>query len=317
LPRRTLHRTFSRPVIALAAAGLWAFAPALPAAASGEPQSVGVLVARLQDSSAAERHTFARLAVEELIVAYGGELARAEAEPPRPGSDLLRWRRSTAGYVGHLEALRARLEQGAPVTVRLGSDGILQLQVDRSLLLLAGPRMDDPHALQRTVLSRYCEHYSCSGEALAHLPPPAASGAAEAVWSFAEGRGAALLTDDGLAFPFADVRARSAKRVLAEGLAQELRDLARRLGATVGTTSHGGRIAAGPGDRLRIHLGGHQPLTLAAPTLRRAPWLWPEALRWAAARAEGRAAQAVLPGLERLLSSDAGLALTAPRAPRS
>ena len=182
-------------------------------------------------------------------------------------------------------------------------------------MLLAGPELGTPaDTLQDLVLQRYCRWHACGGESQRHLPPPPAVDGG--VWSFAEGRGPAFLTSDGLEFPFPDLQVRGAKRALAESVAEDLRRVAARLRTRSGSAQPV-EIAAGPGDRVRVRQGSHPELLVSAPDLRSAPWLWPDGARWAQLRARGRAAHAVLPGVERLLPGQGGWTVSDNRVPGS
>lgn len=284
-----------------------------------EVMAVPALVRALETADYGRRADFARVAMDELILAYEQVLDRRAMAAPSLGgkTDLRRWRAATDGFLAQLYAARERLERGDDVQVVLGPDATAVLYVGRQPVLVSGPDADSTQRLQQQVVERFCAVHACAGlvqasiggVASTHGPQPAAT---QAHWSFAQDRQPSFVFGHGLRFVYDSVRDRDRKEQVSRQVAAELLQLAEAL-----------QTAAWSGERIqwqqlrlepRRH-GGLERLVLArtgaglslsAPLLAQSPALWREALPWLQARVQGHEYEVTFWQADRLLGGGAG-----------
>lgn len=298
----------------------WAMAMVLtmaPGAVSADALAVPTLVRALESAEYGQRVDFARVAVDELILAYEQVLDQRSMAAPSLGgkTDLRRWRAATGEFLDQLYRVRQRLEEGEDVQLLLGPDGTAVMYVGRQPVLINGPGADDAEPLQRNVALRFCAIHECdalvrvNAHAGSEQQPGRTMDAAH--WSFVQDRRPSFVLGHGLRFVYADVRDRARKEQVSRQLAAELQQVAGALRAAMwsGTEIQWAqlRLAARRGgqlERLVLNRGGGG-LSVSAPLLARSQALWREALPWLQAQVAGRDYELVLWRADRLLGSGA------------
>lgn len=283
--------------------------------ARATPEALPALLSALETAHYGPRADFARVAMDELILAYEQVLeARALATKSLGGkTDLRQWRTAADEFLSQLYVTRTRLEQGADVQLVLGPDGTVVLFVGRQPVVVSGPNARDTDALQRNVMARFCAIHSCPAltrvyaagaqpAEFAHFSPQN-----EAHWSFADGRHPSYVTEHGLRFVFDDIRGRERKEQVSRQLAAELQDVVRALQtvAWAGETITWQDLQLLPrqhGELERVvYSRAGASLSVSVPLLARAPVLWREAMPWVQARVQGGDYSVTLWQADRLL----------------
>jgi len=283
------------------------------ATAAGEVSPMARLARELQTAGASERVDFAAVALEEMHAAYRAEADALRRElmrlPDRRSG--LRWLSATTAYAERLRSLAEGLSSETPVRVIPGPAAQVQLLVDGALVIVEGPRIGQPDRLERQVVERYCRRHPCRLEA--SLPPPeraptsAPPRARDGLWSFGEGHGPVLTTEDGLEFRFARAAELKRKREIGAHVVGELRALARALqrarayGIPVDWETFEVVLLAGEREQVVLNRDGEY-LLLRLPMLAGAPALLRQARPWLRARAQGRSHHQTFANAERLIA---------------
>lgn len=312
-----------RTAVGVLLAGLAAAAPA-PAQPPAAAPPLAALAGALGGAPAVLRRDFARIALEELALAYAEEARRArEGRRVAPSEGRpWRWIAGTEAFAAQLAASARALTPAMPVAIRLPPAEGVELLLAGRPVILSGPRIAEPDRLEARVLERFCARHDC--EAL--LPPaatasaPARAGGAgpdarsapapqvTAWWTFSDRGGPSCSTGDGLQFLFRDHRDLDRKRIACAQVARELRRLAHRLAALRerGVVVQWDAFSVDPlpgaaEQHVRLNRNGDY-LRLPLPALARTRTLLRVALPWLRAVSRGRDYQQTLPHAEVLLA---------------
>jgi len=262
------------------------------------------LVEGLQSASVADRATFVRVALQEMVYEYEAVLGSAPTRA-RPQSDRqIAWNRATADYLSRLRQTLRNVDEGMPVEIALSGRRLVQVLVAGEPIIIAGPIIDHPDEMERRIVELYCVEAFCpstaSGIGRVGLPP-------RVVWSFGDDRVATLSTTDGVHCQFRDASDRWLKERACVGLTREMRELARALqdaGASGFQVDWRGlrMRPGGPNDLARVELNDRGDFVrLLLPGLSRL-WVWPtEVSDWLRYRTMDRTYQLVLADADRLL----------------
>jgi hypothetical protein len=228
----------------------WQPAPeeSLTAAAS----QINRLAAALADAPESMRADFAVAAITELVLDYDEEADRARREARSHGRDrdLGRWAIAVDTYAAKLTTIANSVTPATPVTVAIGADNSISLDIDGTPVLVSSPRVREQSAFEQRVLDRFCNLYPCTDLIAEYRPAqPAASTPtdAETYWSFSQQAGPTCSTGDGLEFQFQDMKNIGEKRKACGRIVKELNALAAALAWHL---SNGSRI---DWNRLAIH----------------------------------------------------------------
>jgi hypothetical protein len=190
------------------------------------------LAANIADGPAMLRADLARIAIDELAMAYADEAARARRDKRRRAqqSDLWRWAAAVEGLAAEYSALAATITFDTPVEINVGPDDDLHLVVAGRSVVVGNPRMREQAAFEQRVIARFCELNLCR-DLLDEpdLPVTATAAArrhAEPQWSFSQQAGPVCSTDDGLEFQFRNMEDIGRKREACARVAAELNTLA-------------------------------------------------------------------------------------------
>lgn len=276
-----------------------ALATVLASAPAAAAPDADALVERLQQTGYGARAHFARLALDELMLAYTDQVERSGRPQRLAGdkTDLRPWRAATLEFVERLRALRERVDFGAPVQVVAAAGGGVTLFIDREPVMLSGPDLRGLDTPQQSVAARFCAAYDCSS------PAAAGGGEGHAVfddgdaaphWSFAQDRSPALVAGEGVRFVYADLSQREEKEQRSRQVMAELRNLVRvlRVAYDNGRELDWERmslVARGNGALERVRINGHgEQMFLSMPILARTPGFWRQTRPWVRAQVEGR-----------------------------
>lgn len=292
-----------------ALAGVCLLLPAAVPAVAGD-----TVLARLATSLAGApepvRADFAAVALGEVLAAHEQELERLSAPGQVSRRELAkqaRWARALEEYLAGMYAARDAVDAGQAVEIRVAPPEPVQLLVGRQLVPLTSPRIDNPAALDESIVHVYCETFACDPQVLGSRPPPppvllAASGG----WSFQDGP-TTYETADGLGFIFPDASDRAAK----ERAVAEVHREFRRLVQVVANAERSGRAVdydllevrdSGRGDDHRVILvRGGTGIRAFLPLLAQSPELVALARPWIRARVRGVSYRQVFPRADLLL----------------
>jgi hypothetical protein len=266
----------------------------LPAA----PSHISRLAAALVDSPDPMRADFAVAAIAEMVADYNEEAARArrEARGHARDRDLGRWAVSVDAYAAELTAIANGVTPATPVSVTVGADNSISLDIDGKPVLVSSPRVREQSAFEQRVLGRFCNLYPCDDLLAEYRPPQAAATPAdtETHWSFSQQAGPACSTGDGLEFQFQDMTDIGQKREACALIVKELNALAAALAWNL---SNGSRI---DWNRLAIHelpgeeeqqvelAGDGSTIRLSLPALAATTRLFELVRPWLAAKVGGQ-----------------------------
>ncbi|MFA7387741.1 MAG: hypothetical protein WCZ87_08785, partial [Thiohalobacteraceae bacterium] len=222
--------------ILLLLCGLTAYA----AVAETPDAALAELALGLRGAPSDLRAELARSALLELSLTYReeAERARADLRSAPQGADLRRWLAAVEGLATEHAALAATITPATPIALGVGPDGIVQLAVAGTPVMLSGPRPQEQAALEQRILAHYCSFNLCDPAALAAvsgtaLPasPPGASMPVDAAgthWSFSAA-GPICASGDGLEFQFENTESLRQRRIACATLVAELQRLAEAL----------------------------------------------------------------------------------------
>jgi hypothetical protein len=268
------------------------------------------LVEALPLSSPEDRSIFAESALQEMVAAYETAL-----EPDhRGGSSESRaarqrsWSYAAEAYLGYLRRVLDTVQQGAPVEVQLDGRRSVQLLVGDEPIIVTGPNLEHPEAMERRIAERYCAEALCPSdvtESVRYELPP------QRVWSFGDDRAATLSTADGIHCRFRDASDRRLKEQACLNLVRELGVLANALrdARTAGFGVDWDRLQVPPaprGELTRVVINPRGDyVRVALPTVSRLGAWPPEASDWLRYRSADRTYQWVLEGADGLLGTAA------------
>lgn len=308
----------------------------LPSAAGADAAAAPLarLAQSLSTAPAPLRADLAQAALIELSDAYAREADAARADQARApkGRDLRRWAAAIDTLARDYATLAETVTPSTPVTLRIGPDRVLYLNVAGTPVAVSGPRPREQAALERRILARYCQLNLCDSDAFAAIADPTAPDPAAAMpgtpapmlrivphqshaatyWSFSPA-GPVCATDDGLEFQFNNAEDLGHKRAACAAVVADLNRLADALALQL---SRGMRIdweavevhdtPDGELQRVTLNRSGAE-LFLRAGALAGAPELVALSRPWLAARARGDRHHLVI------LHADTQLARVQPR----
>jgi hypothetical protein len=246
------------------------------------------------------RADFAVAAIAEMVVDYYAEAdrARREARSHARDRDLGRWAVAVDRYAAKLTAIANSVTPATPVTVTIGAENSISLDIDGTPVLVSSPRVREQSAFVQRVLDRFCNLYPCDDLIAEYRPPqPAVTTTdTETYWSFSQRAGPTCSTGDGLEFQFQDMTDIGQKREACGKIVAELNALA---AALVWSRSNGSRIDwnrlaihALPGeDEHQVELAGDgSSIRLPLPALAATTRLFELVRPWLAAKVSGQSA---------------------------
>lgn len=227
---------------------------------------------------------FAWSAVYEMSLAFAEEAGDGRADLARHKNkrDLRRWTRNIQDYAEHLATIAEAITIDTPVSVGRDGGGQVQLVIAGRPIIVSGPRISEPGALEKRIIARFCGLHPCDAfrPAVARSEPAVASRprrrTVSTEWRF-DGRGGALcVAANGIELRFADTDGLAAKRRWCRDLAVELEALAQRLAELSANTLDWKALAVLDDDGIRtlVHLNKdgdyfeqYLPLLAADPRL--------------------------------------------------
>ena len=275
------------------------------AAAETSDAALAEVALGLREAPSALRAELARSALLELSLTYRDEAERAREDLRRTPRDagLRRWLAAVERLAAEHATLAAAITPITPVELGVGPDGIVQLAVAGTPVMLSGPRPREQAALEQRILAHYCSFNLCDPAALAAISasalPAALTGspmpvdAAGTHWSFSPA-GPVCASGDGLEFQFENTEALRQRRIVCAMLVAELQRLAEALTrqsvAGVDIDWNALHIVT-PGDaepqKLMLNTRGAH-IRLGMPGLAALPDLFLTVRPWLAAKARGQ-----------------------------
>lgn len=244
------------------------------------------------------RADFAVAAIAEMVVDYNEEAnrARREARSHTRDRDLGRWAVAVDTYAAKLTVIANSVTPATPVTVAIGADNSISLDIDGTPVLVSSPRVREQSAFEQRVLDRFCTLYPCDDLIAEYRPAQTAvtTRDTETYWSFSQQAGPTCSTGDGLEFQFQDMTNIGEKRKACGRIVKELNALATALAWNI---SNGNRI---DWNRLTIHAlpgeeehqveltGGGSTIRLPMPALAKTSRLFELLRPWLAAKVGGQ-----------------------------
>jgi len=287
-------------------------APAQYATPDAPVYRLSGLAANIADGPAPLRADLARVAIDELAMAYADEAARARRDKRNrtQQADLRRWAAAVEALASDYAALAASILPDTPVEVRTGPEGSLYLIVAGRPVIASDPRMREQAAFEQRVIARFCELNLCDDlldepVAVPAVMPDAA--AATVQWSFSQQAGPVCSSDDGLEFQFLNMDNIGSKREACARTTAELSALAAAVAREVagGIRVDWNRLVIQhlpEGDEQVILNGEGDYLRLALPTLVARQELFALVLPWLAAKVNGQHYTLVVLNAGRLLA---------------
>jgi hypothetical protein len=224
-------------------------APDIPLAPA--TSQINRLAAALVDAPESMRADFAVAAISEMVVDYNKEAnrARREVRSRAKDRDLGRWAGAVDTYAAKLTVIANSVTPDTPVTVTIGADNSISLEIDGTPVLVSSPRVREQSAFEQRVLDRFCTLHPCDDLIAEYRPAQTAvtTTDTETYWSFSQQAGPTCSTGDGLEFQFQDMTNIGEKREACGRIVKELNALAAALAWNL---SNGNRI---DWNRLAIH----------------------------------------------------------------
>jgi hypothetical protein len=256
------------------------------------------LAAALDDAPKTMRADFAVAAIAEMVLDYTEEAnrARREARSHARDRDLGRWAVAVDTYATKLTAIANSVTPDTPVTVAIGADNSISLDINGTPVLVSSPRVREQHDFEQRVLNRFCTLYPCDDLIAEYRPAQTAITYTdtETYWSFSQQAGPTCSTGDGLEFQFQDMTNIGGKRKACASIVEELNALATALAWNL---SNGNRIdwnrlaihALPGGEEHQIELtGSGNTLRLPLPALAETSRLFELVRPWLAAKVVGQ-----------------------------
>ncbi len=214
------------PYVFLILAGLGGYGRVAVAASEVDSiQQLALSLARQPEAKAA----FAVDALTELAASLQSELALARQQARTLGDarSLQRWIASVESYTARMQSLANAIDIGTPVSLAVGRDKNLFIQVRGQSIMLSAPRRELQPALEQLVIDRFCSHHPCA-ESLRSRATATQAGvaAAQPRWSFSDGEGPSCVSDDGIVLQFDNASRLGSKREFCQQLVSELRVIA-------------------------------------------------------------------------------------------
>lgn len=244
------------------------------------------------------RADFAVAAIAEMVVDYNAEAnrARREARSHAGDRDLGRWAVAVDTYAAKLTIIANSVTPDTPVTVAIGADNSISLDIDGTPVLVSSPRVREQSAFEQRVLDRFCTLYPCDDLIAEYRPAQTTvtTTDTQTYWSFSQQAGPTCSTGDGLEFQFQDMTNIGGKRKACDSIVKELNALATALAWNL---SNGNRI---DWNRLAIHTlpggeehqvelaGGGSTIRLPLPALAETSRLFELVRPWLAAKVGGQ-----------------------------
>jgi hypothetical protein len=183
-----------------------------------------------------------------------------------------------------------------PVTVAIGADNSISLDINGTPVLVSSPRVREQHDFEQRVLNRFCTLYPCDDLIAEYRPAQTAITYTdtETYWSFSQQAGPTCSTGDGLEFQFQDMTNIGGKRKACASIVEELNALATALAWNL---SNGNRIdwnrlaihALPGGEEHQVELtGGGNTIRLPLPALAETRHLFELVRPWLAAKVSGQ-----------------------------
>jgi hypothetical protein len=209
------------------------------------------LAAALVDATESMRADFAVAAIWEMVVDYNEEANRARREVRGRAKDreLGRWAVAVDTYAAKLTEIANSVTSETPVTISIGADKSISLEIDGTPVLVSSPRVREQSAFEQRVLDRFCTLHPCDDLIAEYRPAQTTvtTTDTETYWSFSQQAGPTCSTGDGLEFQFQDMTNIGEKRKACGSIVKELNALAAALAWNL---SNGNRI---DWNRLAIH----------------------------------------------------------------
>jgi len=271
-------------------------APVIPLAPA--TSQINRLAAALDAAPEAMRADFAVAAIAEMVVDYNEEAnrARREARSHARDRDLGRWAVAVDTYATQLTLIANSVTPETPVTVAIGADNSISLEIDGTPVLVSSPRVREQSAFEQRVLDRFCTLYPCDDLIAGYRPSQTVvtTTDTETYWSFSQQAGPTCSTGDGLEFQFQDMTKIGEKRKACGNIVSELNALATALAWNI---SNGNRIdwnrlaihALPGGEEHQVELtGGGNTIRLPLPALAETSRLFELVRPWLAAKVGGQ-----------------------------
>jgi hypothetical protein len=267
--------------------------PLAPAASQ-----INRLAAALVDAPDSIRADFAVAAIAEMVVDYNEEAdrARREARIHVRDRDLGRWAAAVDTYAAKLTAIANNVTPDTPVTVTIGAENSISLDIDGTPVLVSSPRVREQSAFEQRVLDRFCTLYPCENLIVEYRPAQTAvtTTDTETYWSFSQQAGPTCSTADGLEFQFQAMTNIGEKREACGRIVKELNALAAALAwnLSIGNRIDWNRLAihALPGEeehQVELTSGG-STIRLPLPALAETTRLFELVRPWLAAKVGGQ-----------------------------
>jgi hypothetical protein len=271
-------------------------APDIPLAPA--TSQINRLAAALDDAPASMRADFAVAAISEMVVDYNEEAnrARREVRSRAKDRDLGRWAVAVDTYAAKLTVIANSVTPDTPVTVTIGADNSISLEIDGTPVLVSSPRVREQSAFEQRVLDRFCAFYPCDDLIAEYRPAQTTvtTTDTETYWSFSQQAGPTCSTGDGLEFQFQDMTNIGGKRKACDSIVKELNALATALAWNL---ANGNRIdwnrlaihALPGGEEHQVELaGGGSTIRLPLPALAETSRLFELVRPWLAAKVGGQ-----------------------------
>ena len=244
------------------------------------------------------RADFAVAAISEMVVDYNEEAnrARREVRSRAKDRDLGRWAVAVDTYAAKLTVIANSVTPDTPITVKIGADNSISLEIDGTPVLVSSPRVREQSAFEQRVLDRFCTLYPCDDLIAEYRPPQTVTATSDTrtYWSFSQQAGPSCSTGDGLEFQFQDMTDIGSKRKACDQIVKELN----ALGLAITTSlAEGSRI---DWNRLAIHTlpgeeeqlvkltGDSSSVRLPLPALSRTTRLFELVRPWLEAKVAGQ-----------------------------
>lgn len=195
--------------------------------------SLGLAIA---DAHPALRLDLARIALSALAEDYANEALQARLDGRlKKKAGLARWAREVDVLANDYRRIAEGLDEYSQVTVRLGPEGALYLNIDGRPIAVSSPRMNERSRFEDHIVERFCALNRCDtlpGILRPGEPQrPVTVRNAGTRWNFRQGSGPVCETDNGLQFQFRNMDNLARKRAACAETVADLERLALALAA--------------------------------------------------------------------------------------